>query len=105
MTLDQFLSKYRIFQFVWKTQKHLVCNDGFSVSVQCGSHVYSKPKRDNSKPSYYSAFELGFPSEKDDLLLKHAKVLEHSEHSIYCYVPREVVEELIAKHGGIREDI
>lgn len=39
--------------------------------------------------------ELGYPNKKDELLEKY------KEDSIYPYVPIDVTEEVIEKHGGI----
>ena len=43
----------------------LICKDGFSMSVQAGTGMYSEPRREAS--SYYRV-EVGFPSAKEDLL-------------------------------------
>lgn len=103
MTLDQFLLKYRVFNSVWFTKNRLVCNDGFSISVQCGCHAYCIPKENNSDPAYYIAFELEFPNQSDDLIIDYAEEYDRPTKTIYAFVAREIVEELIAKHGGIKD--
>jgi hypothetical protein len=49
--------------------------------------------------------ELGFPSEEDDLITDYADmyVVDNPTKTVYPYVPIEIVNELIEKHGGIAE--
>ena len=44
---------------------HVVCADGFTMSVQCGQSLYSSPK-DVAKR--YREVEIGFPSEPEELI-------------------------------------
>lgn len=76
----------------------VVCKDGFSISVQASSCHYCIPRVSNS-PSY-EAVELGFPSEADSIISDYA---EESDllNSVYGYVPVDVVDSLLEKHGGI----
>lgn len=77
------------------------CKDGFEVSVQASSIHYCVPRSNNAHP--YKAFELGYPSEKDDLIMEYAEDPENPTGTVYAYVPVEVVEKLVEKHGGIFE--
>ena len=83
---------------------HIVCSDGFSMSVQVGSSLYSTPKKVSKR---YSAVEIGFPSEDESLIEKYAENLHdedafvNSTNTVYPYVPVKVVNKVLKKHGGI----
>lgn len=82
----------------------IICEDGFSVSVQGGTknHYCSPRMRINE----YEELELGFPSIKEDLILPYmAMGLDDNPlDAIYQCVPLAIVEEVIAKHDGIDID-
>ena len=75
----------------------VLCNDGFSVSIQANEYVYCSPRLDVA--DHYDTVELGFPSEKDDLILPYAVEEDRPTETVYGWVPVEVVNELINKHG------
>ena len=88
----------------------IVCADGFSVSCQAGANFYSMPREDLEDE--YFAFELGYPSEREELLDEYTEhdpelwLLYEKEpmdytKQVYPYVPVEVVNAVIEKHGGI----
>lgn len=78
--------------------KRIECNDGFSISVQANKFAYCMPRENKAWP--YSEVELGFPSEVDDLIEIYGE--EHgTTETVYPYVPIDIVNELIEKHGGI----
>ena len=85
---------------------HIVCVDGFSMSVQVGYSLYSTPKKIAKR---YSAVEIGFPSEPEELIKEWAEFLPFSEEdeepdytdTVYPYVPVGVVDKVLKKHGGI----
>lgn len=81
----------------------IFCNDGFSMSVQASPTHYSTKKQDND--SEYAEVEVGFPSENEPDLLPYKEQgtndTPHTE-SVYPYVPTEIVEKIIKKHGGIK---
>ena len=85
---------------------HIVCADGFSMSVQVGYSLYSTPKKVAKR---YSAVEIGFPSEPEELIKEWAEFLPFSEEdeepdytdTVYPYVPVGVVDKVLKKHGGI----
>lgn len=79
--------------------KRIVCNDGFSVSVQASETDYCSPRETGAHP--YWAFELGYPSERDESLMQYAEDEDRPTNTVYGYVPVSVVEALIDKHGGI----
>lgn len=82
--------------------KRIVCNDGYSVSVQCSEFAYCKPRKSFADVSVYESFELGFPNQVDDLIFDYADDDKNLTDTVYGYVPREIVEKLITKHGGIK---
>ena len=77
------------------------CIDGFSMSVQVGYSLYSKPKKVAKR---YSEVEIGYPSERESLLEEYVEsfyVTPDFTDSIYPYVPVKVVDKVLKKHGGI----
>ena len=84
---------------------HIVCVDGFTMSVQVGHSLYSEPKKVAKK---YSAVEIGYPSDHEPLIEKWAEFtpFEDDEEpdytdTVYPYVPVKVVNKVLKKHGGI----
>ena len=85
---------------------HIVCADGFSMSVQVGYSLYSTPKKVAKR---YSAVEIGYPSEPEELIKEWAEFLPFGEEdeepdytdTVYPYVPVGVVDKVLKKHGGI----
>ena len=71
-----------------------LCADGFSISIQANVFTYCAPRKSLADGSY-AAVELGFPNAYEELLD------DYSEGTIYPYVPIELVEQVIEKHGGI----
>ena len=79
------------------------CIDGFSMSVQVGYSLYSKPKKVAKR---YSEVEIGYPSEHEPLLEEYAETIFEDgfidfTDSVYPYVPVKVVDKVLKKHGGI----
>lgn len=79
----------------------LVCNDGFSMSVQVGEHLYCNP-RDNNGP--WIDAEVGYPSEEEILIENYAEDESNLIGTVYGYVPIDIIEKVIYKHGGISKD-
>jgi hypothetical protein len=81
----------------------IFCNDGFSLSVQGAYGSYSWPRKD--KANHYSEMEIGYPSEKEPILTEYGEDQfeeDSDEYSdIYHYVPIEVINKVLLKHGGI----
>lgn len=79
----------------------IICKDGFSMSIQASWGHYSSP-RTTMRNGYYE-YEVGFPSEKENLLMKHVEQWDEKDdprHCVYPYSPAETVAEVINKHGG-----
>lgn len=77
----------------------LYCNDGYSISVQASAHHYCSPRLNGLQD--YKSVELGYPSEEDELINDYAEDDSDYTDTVYGYVPIEIVEKLIEKHGGI----
>ena len=75
--------------------------DGFSMSVQASTNHYSVPRENLARLSVYSAVEVGFPNEAEPLLLPYQESKGDPTEDVYPYVPIEVVQEVIEKHGGL----
>jgi hypothetical protein len=81
-------------------RKPITCKDGFTMSVQASKFHYCSP-RQNLTDGNYNSVEIGFPSEVESLLLKYAEDPEKPTGTVYGYVPLNVVDSVIEKHGGI----
>ena len=83
---------------------HIICADGFSMSVQVGYSLYSTPKKIAKR---YSAVEIGYPSEPEELIKEYAEFAPFDEDTtdytdtVYPYVPVSIVDKVLKKHGGI----
>ena len=83
---------------------HIVCADGFEMSVQVGYSLYSKPKKVAKR---YSEVEVGYPSEHEPLIEEYAECYTSEEldidftNTVYGYVPVKLVDKVLKKHGGI----
>lgn len=80
------------------------CIDGFSISIQASSCHYCNPRVTFEGP--YTELELGYPSCSEELLIPYMEDdYCKPEDTVYPYVPVEVVDKVIKKHGGIVYDI
>lgn len=75
------------------------CADGFEVSIQASSGHYCSPREDRAWP--YGAFELGYPTETEDVLRQYAEDKDGDlKSTVFGWVPVDVIVDLINKHGG-----
>ena len=76
------------------------CKDGFSLSVQASRSSYCEPR--TCEP-VWTKVEVGYPSAEEPLLNSYSESFGEGNptEDIYPYVPVEVVEAVIEKHGGI----
>jgi hypothetical protein len=83
----------------------IVCKDGLTLSVQAGAHNYCRPRQNAPTASYayYTHFEVGFPSKRVELLMSYAEDKDDPTQTVYGRVPRELIEQVIAEHGGIND--
>lgn len=79
--------------------KRIECMDGFSLSVQATHGAYCSP-RTNIGPWYQ--VEVGFPTDTPVEIMEYAEDSENPTRTVYGYVPIDLVETLIANHGGMK---
>ena len=75
----------------------VVCNDGFSMSVQASWSAYCEPRSDIGP---WTAVEVGMPSSIEPLLWDYAEASGFWTNTVYPYTPIEVVGAVIELHGG-----
>ena len=102
MNINEFIQKHRTIRDrmtfeIDSLTPHVMCQDGFTMSVQAGKGLYSSP---NDTSNYYEAVEVGYPSEDEPLLSNHGYE-DQPDCGVYAYVPCSIVDEIIEKHGGI----
>lgn len=98
MTLYEYLTRYvyiHMDEFIRRTS--VFTKDGFNMSVQASSGHYSRPKISRRDASEYTAFEVGYPSEMEEMLEEY----RDGDSQIYGFVPVNVLEAIIEKHGGL----
>lgn len=84
--------------------KHTVptmhCVDGFMISVQASNVHYCSP-RNTQGP--WTEVECGFPNASVPTLsnYKEGSLLDSDTACVFGYVPIELVDDLIASHGGL----
>jgi len=67
------------------------------MSVQANRTKYCNPRNDEGP---YTSVEVGFPSEKDPMLLPFAEDPSTPTETVYGWVDSAVVLEVIESHGG-----
>ena len=83
-----------------KKNKRVVCADGFTMSIQADEFVYCSPRNDEGP---YTAVEIGFPSDREELIIDWAEDKASPTQTVYGYVPSHIVSLVLAKHGGMVE--
>ena len=76
----------------------VICEDGFKMSVQASETHYCEPK---GFADEYTEVEIGFPNRNEELLMDYCEDFENLCGTVYGYVPVELVDRVIEKHGGI----
>jgi hypothetical protein len=74
------------------------CADGTTLSVQANALMYCLPKSDIGP---YTHVEIGFPTAVNAELLAYADDPENPLHTVYGYVPLDVLNRFTAAHGGV----
>jgi hypothetical protein len=101
MTLsDFFIATYQEGR-IYDVRPRIFCNDGFSMSVQAGYAKYSTPREHGTT---FLSYEIGYPSKKEALIMPYVEDAKRPRQTVYGYVPFDVVEAVIAKHGGINQE-
>ena len=91
---------------IQEPHKGITCGDGFNISIQASSNHYCSPRKDGYDV-LYTQVELGFPSERDNLIDEYEEDLSQDGKdinwtgSVYGWVPSDIVALVIAKHGGM----
>ena len=88
-------------ELTMKLNKSVVCADGFRMSVQGNEGAYCEPRLDNQKK--YNLVEVGYPSEREELIMPWCENDNQPTNTVYGYVPVDVVTNVIVKHGGMVE--
>ena len=106
MKINEFIQKYRKVKklvpgMTRSYNPHVVCKDGFKMSVQAGQSLYSTPK---DVADDYEEAEVGYPSTEETLLTTYAEDNDNLCDTVYGYVPCSIIDEVIEKHGGIDEE-
>jgi hypothetical protein len=83
----------------YKRNEAVVCRDGFRMSVQAHDGAYCEPRTDDAER--YFTVEVGYPSHAEEVIIPWAERPDEPTETVYAYVPVEVVNTVIAKHGGI----
>ena len=76
----------------------LVCKDGFWLSVQGDRSAYSKPRSKEVNIYGYDSMEI---RGSDVLPQEFSQYQDGKGSRIYGYVPVEMIENLLASHGGV----
>lgn len=100
MITDYLRDTYKVSNGLQEIRPRIKCKDGFSMSVQAGRHFFCNP-RCNLENGKYSAIEIGFPSEPEELIKEYAEDEKDYTQTVYGYVPVDIVGKVIEKHGGI----
>ena len=105
MNINEFIQKYRKVKKIIPGMTsshcpHVICKDGFKMSVQAGQSLYSEPK---DVTDHYEEMEIGFPSKEENLIASYADDEENLCDTVYGYVPCSIIDAVIEKHGGIDE--
>lgn len=99
MTLDQFTEKTND-EKKYCSRPRIVCNDGFTMSVQGSYGHYCSPRITTGR---YSSMEIGFPSKKETLIMEWAEEPKNPTKTVYGWTPCDVIQKVIDKHGGINK--
>jgi len=86
----------------YQFKPQIICNDGFKMSVQGSSGHYCSPRELST--DYYE-MEVGYPSEIEPLLLPYAENKITPTETVYGWVPCNIIDEVIVKHGGINQEL
>lgn len=101
-----FIGKYNDNNPEMSTQmaKPLLLANGVVLSVQASRYHYSTPKKNApvADYDYYTAFELGFPTEKlPEEFTQYAEDADYLLDTVYAYVPKELIAAYIESVGGV----
>lgn len=95
MNINQYIKENR--QGKSGIVRPVVCADGLEMSVQASPIHYCVPREFAES---YTHVEIGFPSMVIHALMPYCEDRMDPRDTVYHYVPVEVVERVIANHGG-----
>lgn len=77
--------------------------DGTTLSIQASATHYCEPRETTEVVNYnwYESFEIGFPSAMIEELLPYAEEPETPTDTVYGWVSKEVIRDIIEKRGGV----
>lgn len=75
-------------------------NNGIRLSVQASRTHYCTPRKDDAEA--YSEVEIGFPSQRVELLMPYAEDKERPTDTVYGWVPTSVLAQVIHDSGGVK---
>ncbi len=83
--------------------RSLLLADGTTLSIQASWGHYCSPKENSPSGSYdiYDSFEIGFPSNPIDEIINYAEDKERPTDTVYAYVPKQLIRDLISARGGV----
>ena len=81
------------------------CVDGFRMSVIAGGGAYCSPRPEfrSEQAGPYVAAEVGYPTARPEPWSEWERYCEQPDEplaTVYGYVPFELIEALVALHGG-----
>jgi hypothetical protein len=97
--LQKFLIDYR--RLTHDAIPRIVCEDGFSMSLQVGETSYCEPRSDSGP---WDFVEIVYPSQIEPLLWKYAQDPNRWTRTVYPWVPIWLAAVVIEVHGGIKEE-
>lgn len=98
MTVNEWLKRRKAGRSDAGVIERATCFDGFSLSIQASRNHYCSPREDVGP---WSAVEIGYPSKPCAALAEYAEDPDDLTETVYGWVPVEVVESVLAEHGGI----
>jgi len=102
MTVKEYLESTYNPKDDYTVRKRITCKDGFSISVQGGTSFHYCSPREHV--NIYNLVELGYPSEEEELINEYAEEKGSLTNTVYGGVPIELIEKVVEKHGGIKEN-
>ena len=88
----------------FRNYKQIICNDGFSMSVQAFDGAYCHPRGLLNDANEYTHFEVGFPTSDEITFLSYAEDESNPTETVYPYVRAFFIQQTIDMHGGIKND-
>lgn len=85
---------------LWQVVPHVTCADGATLSVQASSAHYCCPRRDDGPWIEVEVWLVASAKGRKIILPSFG----NNHNDPYSYVPVELVNKFIRRHGGLLED-